>query len=146
MYKGLNLLSAGVDFASLAYLYYPGKVFMGYALEEKSFEITKVGNGDLEITNVEIQDINDVLTYEASDVGIDGFGTYKALINRTNLSDGSFISLIKFSFSNETHASIPVLYSSGSSKEKETVDQLWICAVNDDDEIIPCDVMQMERG
>ena len=147
MHKGLNLLSTGVDFTSLAYpILSPGKVFMGYALEEKSFEITKVGNGDLEITSVEIQDINDVLTYEASDVDIDGFGTYKALINRTNLSDGSFISLIKFSFSNETYASIPVLYSSGNSKEKETVDQLWICAVNDDDEIIPCDVMQMERG
>ena len=119
---------------------------MGYALEDKTFEITKVGDGNLEITNIDIQDINGVLTYEASDVDIDGFGTYKALINRTNLSDGSFISLIKFSFSNETYASIPVLYSSGNSKEKETVDQLWICAVNDDDEIIPCDVMQMERG
>ena len=147
MYKGLSLLTTGVDFASLAYpRLSPGKVFMGYALEDKTFEITKVGDGNLEITNIDIQDINGVLTYEASDVDIDGFGTYKALINRTNLSDGSFVSLIKFSFSNDTHASIPVLYASGESKEKETVDQLWICAVNDDDEIIPCDVMQMERG
>ena len=147
MEKGISAVQSGVDFSSLAYpKLSPDRVFLGYALNEKTFVIEKIGQGQLEIIAVETEDLNGALSFEALDTNSDGFGIYKAKIDKSNLPDGNFMSLMKFTFNNDTHASIPVMYSSGSIREKATVDQLWICAVNDANEIIPCDVMQMVKG
>ena len=49
-------------------------------------------------------------------------------------------------FDDGRKAEIPVLMQNGDQKIKATVDQLWICAVNDQNQIQPCDVMQMTNG
>ena len=75
-----------------------------------------------------------------------GFGQYKATIDRNGLSNGNTILRIEFLFNDGRKAEIPVLMQNGDQKIKATVDQLWICAVNDQNQIQPCDVMQMTNG
>ena len=144
MEKGIANVQNGISGDMLNYSFVePDRLFLGYALSEKTFNLSGSGN----ISNITIQDQTSSVSVEQLSVDSGGIGEYKVKINRSVLSSGNYVSLIIFEFiGDQPSTSIPVLFSSGEEKIKATVDQLWICAVNDENEIIPCDVMQMEEG
>lgn len=144
MAKGISNIQAGISGDMLNYsVTEPDRLFLGYALSEKNFQLSGLGS----VSNIRIQDSTSSINIEAIEIDANGFGTYKVNLNRSSLADGNYVALAIFDFiGGQPSTSIPILFSSGEEKIKATVDQLWICAVNDENEIIPCDVMQMEEG
>ncbi len=149
--KGISFLREGVNYDLLSYAEFsPARVNLGYSLNERIFEIKKYGNGSLSVSDFYIVSsgvpAEQKLSVESVSVDENGFGQYKATIDRNGLSNGNTILRIEFLFNDGRKAEIPVLMQNGDQKIKATVDQLWICAVNDQNQIQPCDVMQMTNG
>ena len=122
----------------------PEKLFLGYALNEKVFSLS--GNAEVESWNLE-DPTNSLSLEQTSSVDINGYGEWKVKLDRTNLADGNYMGLAIIAFKNDRPSvSLPIFFASGEERVKATVDQLWICARNDENDIIPCDVMQMVEG
>ena len=114
----------------------PGSINLGKEFNTYDIEVTKVGDGELSVANVE-NDIPSAITITQQNVDENGFGTYRITLDRSSLPDGLYSTKTKVTFSNDNIQSTIHIYTCCTVPRREirqtagvriTICGLWCCS------------------
>ncbi len=99
----------------------PGTVNLGKEFNSYDINVTKVGDGELSVTNVE-NDIPSAITITQKSVDENGFGTYTINLDRSSLPDGLYSTRTKVTFSNENVQTSTATIQIGDDRDRPYIE------------------------
>ena len=108
-----NLIDGGLDFTYATIT--PGSFNFGYTDTEKIITVTKVGTGDLAVSQM-VSPNPSLTSISAIDIDSDGFGTYKIILTRGEVPDGTYTGSIIAELNDDTKSNVTFTYSSGDER------------------------------
>ena len=108
-----NLIDGGLDFTYATIT--PGSFNFGYTDTEKLITITKVGTGDLSVTQVTSPN-SELVSIEAIEIDASGFGTYKITLIRGDVPDGTYNGSVVAELSDDSKSNVTFTYSLGAER------------------------------
>jgi len=110
-----------------------------------TFEVTKIGTGDLSVTSI-TSDNNNAFSIVSTDVDNDGFGSYTATLDRSSLPDGSYQSNISAELSNDGTVKIVVQYQIGPDRERTNVGPIYVALINSSGEQVVFGYLELNQS
>jgi serine protease len=124
-----NLIDGGLDFTYANMT--PSSFNFGYTDTEKIITISKVGDGNLSVTQVEANRPS-LASIEAVDIDSEGFGTYKVTLNKDNVADGTYTSSVSATFSNDSKSNAIFTYSIGPERQAPNIGHTLLYLIDDE--------------
>ena len=110
-----------------------------------TFEITKIGTGDLSVTAL-TSDNNNALSIVSTEVDDDGFGSYTATLDRSSLPDGSYQSNISAELSNDGTVQLTVQYQIGPDRERTNVGPVYVALIDSSGEQVVWGFLELNQS
>ena len=108
-----NLIDGGLDFTYATIT--PGSFNFGYSDTEKVITISKVGSGDLSVTQVTSPNAG-LVSISAVEVDASGYGTYKITLLRGDVPDGTYNGSVVAELSDDSKSNVTFTYSLGAER------------------------------
>ena len=126
-----NLIDGGLDFTYATIT--PGSFVFGYTDTEKTITVSKVGTGDLTVTQL-VSSNSSLTSISTIDVDSDGYGTYKVTLTRGEVPDGTYTGSIIAELSDGTKSNVTFTYSSGAERTSPEIGYVLAYLYDEDGE------------
>lgn len=107
----------------------PGSVAFGPVQNAASVQVSKTGNGSLQV--ISVFETAGWLTVNPDTVDGNGFGSYQLLVDRTGLADGSYQTTVTFTDSNGATAEVLVSMTQGIQTSDDGVGVIYLLLLDE---------------
>lgn len=108
----------------------PKTVSLDITSDSFTFDISKIGNGELSVISITPDNTNAISIAEDS-IDSEGFGTYVGTLNRSALPNGSYQSKITATLSNDGEISLTLQYQIGPDRERINLGPIYVALIDD---------------